>query len=51
MESGSVSSDWQDLGMASQELLLPGSQRDLLASLIGQTLGGVASENPSFREP
>lgn len=36
--------------MTSRELLLPGSQRDLLASLIGQTMGGVASENPSFRD-
>ena len=36
--------------MTSQELLLPGSQRDLLASLIGQTMGGVASQNPSFRD-
>jgi len=50
MESSTVSTGWQDLGMASQELLLPGSQRDLLASLIGQSLGGVASENPSFRD-
>jgi len=36
--------------MVEQELLLSTSDRQMLASLIGQTIGGVASMNPYFRD-
>ena len=36
--------------MVHQELLLPTADRQMLASLIGETIGGVASMNPYFRE-
>jgi len=49
-ESVGVTTAEQTRAMVMQQFLVPEAQRLLLTSLIGQTIGGVASEAPDFRD-